>query len=103
MWFLGSLAADLTDELKASDWPSAKRAIDAPTYDALLRAFEAKGNEHHQAGRTKPAYAIQAMAISLVARTQNADPQIAAGEPLLDQLIDAAAKAFRHQQVTRPN
>ncbi|HEV7345058.1 MAG TPA: hypothetical protein VGN60_05435 [Devosia sp.] len=103
MWLLGSLAAGLIDDLGASDWVSAKRNMDTATRDGLLRTFETEGNAHHQAGRGKQAYAIQAMAVSLIATTQTSNPEIAVGEPLLDQLIDASATAYRRQQATRPN
>lgn len=103
MWLLGSLAAGLIDDLGATDWASAKRSMDTATRDGLLRTFETEGNVHHQAGRRKQAYAIQAMAVSLIASTQTSDPEIAVGEPLLDQLIDASAIAYRRQQATRPN
>lgn len=102
MWLLGSLAAGLVDDLKATDWPSAKRLMDDQTYDALLRTFEAEGNAHHRAGRAKQAYAIQALAMSLIAHNQTTDPQIAAGEPLLDHLITASIATYR-RQATRPN
>ncbi|QDZ10988.1 hypothetical protein [Devosia ginsengisoli] len=72
------------------------------TYDTLLRNFETHGNAHHKAGQTRQAYVIQVMVVSLIARTQNADPQIAAGEPLLDQVINASITGYR-QQATKPN
>ncbi|MCR6673969.1 hypothetical protein [Devosia ginsengisoli] len=103
MWLLGRLAAGLVDDLKAPDWSAAKRDMDRETYDTLLRTFETHGNAHHQAGRTKQAYVIQAMVVSLIARAQNADPQIAAGEPLLDQVINASVVNYRRQQEAATN
>lgn len=102
MWLLGRLAAGLVDDLKVPDWSTAKRDMTRETYDTLLRTFETHGNAHHKAGRTKQAYVIQTMAVSLIARTQNADPQVAAGEPLLDQLINASIVGYR-QQSAQPN
>lgn len=102
MWLLGRLAAGLVDDLQAPDWSTAKRDMTPETYDTLLRSFEIHGNAHHKAGQTRQAYVIQVMVVSLIARTQNADPQIAAGEPLLDQVINASITGYR-QQAAKPN
>ena len=103
MWLLGSLASDLADNLQAADWSSAKGNMHAQTYDTLLRTFENQGNEHHREGRAKHAYAIQALAVSLIARTQRADPQMAAGEALLDQIIDYTVAVYRRARAARTN
>lgn len=103
MWLLGSLAADLADNLQATDWSAAKRGMHAQTYNTLLKTFETQGNDHHREGRTKHAYAIQALAISLIARTQGADPQMAAGEALLDQIIDYTVAVYRREKLARAN
>ncbi|MHA6729066.1 hypothetical protein [Devosia sp. A369] len=103
MWLLGSLAADLADDLKTADWSSAKRTMAPATYDTLLRTFEAQGNEHHREGRSAHAYVIQVLAISLIARTQGGDPQIAAGEALLDQIIDYTAAIYRREKTAQAN
>jgi hypothetical protein len=103
MWLLGSLASDLADNFKAKDWSSAKRGMHAQSYDTLLRTFEAQGNEHHREGRDKHAYAIQVLAVSLIARTQGADPQMAAGEALLDQIVDYTVAVYRREKAARTN
>jgi hypothetical protein len=95
MLLLGSLASDLADNLKSVTWTAAKSAMSAKTYDTLLHTFEAQGNEHHQAGRKKHAYVIQILAVSLIARTQRADPEMQAGEALLDQIIDYTLAVYR--------
>lgn len=103
MWLLGSLAADLADDLKSPDWSSAKRVLAGGGYDALLRSFQEQGNEHHRQGRIKHAYAIQVLAISLIARTQAADPDIASGEALLDQIVDQTVAVYRQEKASRAN
>jgi len=103
MWLLGSLASDLADDLKAADWSAAKRGMHQQTYSTLLKTFETQGTEHHREGRAKHAYAIQALAISLIARTQGADPQMAAGEALLDQIIDYTVAVYRREKKARAN
>ena len=42
----------------------------------------------HASGQVKQAYAIQALAVSLVSATQRADTMLAEGEKLLDAQID---------------
>ncbi|WDR05300.1 hypothetical protein PSQ90_13535 [Devosia rhodophyticola] len=95
MELLGSLALDLSGNLNAVSWSQAKKLITTPTYSVLLKKFEQEGNEHYQAGREKHAYAIQALAVSLVAGTMRADSVIREGEILLDAIIDAAVAAYR--------
>ena len=103
MWLLGSLAASLADDLKSPDWSSAKRSMAAKTYDTLLHTFQSQGNEHHRDGRIKHAYAIQVLAVSLIARSQGGDPQIAAGEALLDQIVDYTVAVYRRETAASAN
>ena len=95
MLLLGSLASDLAANLHSRSWPQAKALMTPQTYDLLLGRFQAEGNAHHQAGRDKHAYAVQVLAVSLVASRQRQDPTLASGEKLLDQMIDAAIAAYR--------
>lgn len=97
MALIGSLAADIARQTGQSSWTGAKAALSRQAYDELLASFQDKGNSLHQAGRTKQAYAIQALGVSLVAGTQRGDGDIAAGLPLLDSLIDRAAALVRAQ------
>ena len=97
MYLLGSLAADLSDDLKRQTWSEAKQVITPALYDQLLKKFEHEGNEHHVAGRATHAYVIQALAVSLVAGTQRKDPDMRSGEQLLDARIDQAVAIYRAQ------
>ena len=99
MELIGSLAADLADKLEAKSWTAAKQAMTPTVYDALLESFQTRGNKHYQDGKTKHAYAIQLLGVSLVAMTQRKDPELAAGEKLMDQMIDSAVAHYRR---TRP-
>lgn len=103
MWLLGSLASDLADDLKQPSWRAAKDNMGDDTYDAVLNTFQEQGTEHHRAGRQKQAYAIQAMAVSLVAKTQRSDPDMAAGEELIDQIIESARELYRKQRAAKAN
>ena len=95
MFLLGSLAAGLADDLGSSNWITAKGAMTQQTRDDVLQAFQDQGNRHHQEGRAKHAYAIQALSMSLIAGALRDDADIAEGEPLLDQIIAAAEANFR--------
>lgn len=99
MVLVGSLASDLADQLDQKSWTSAKQAMTAAAYDALLDSFQKRGNDHHQNGRTKHAYAIQVLGISLVSFTQRKDTDIAAGEKLLDEIIDRAVALYRKRRM----
>jgi hypothetical protein len=103
MWLLGSLASDLADDFHSRDWSSAKRTMSPQTYDALLRTFQDQGNEHHREGRTKHAYAIQALAVSLIAHSQRQDADIAQGAALLDEIIDRTVILYRRDKAGRAN
>ncbi|WIY51765.1 hypothetical protein O9Z70_09720 [Devosia sp. YIM 151766] len=98
---IGSLATQLSDKFRQASWSRAKDAMSADNYDELLQSFEKQGNALHQAGRTKQAYAVQALATSLVAGTQRADTVIAQGEGLLDALIDRSVALYRQHLAKR--
>ena len=102
MFLLGSLATGLADDLKSPGWVAAKNAMTPGTRNDVLRTFEDQANLHHREGRPRHAYAIQALAMSLIASTLRDDAHIASGEPLLDQIIAAAEANFR-RAVPRPN
>ncbi|MVS98770.1 hypothetical protein [Devosia marina] len=95
MAHIGGLAVELSDALKQKSWVAVKQSMTPAIYDELLASFQKRGNEYHKDGRTKLAYAIQLLSVSLVAFTQRNDADIAAGEKLVDQLIDQAATRYR--------
>lgn len=99
MELVGHLAADLADQLEQKTWTAAKQAMTAAVYDALLESFRTRGNQFYQDGRGKHAYAIQLLGVSLVAKTQRFDADVAAGEQLMDQVINSAVAHYRR---TRP-
>lgn len=104
MWLLGSLASQIIEKAEQRSWTSFKSTLARTTYDGLLRDFQKEGNALHQQGKGKPAYAIQILGISLVAKTQM-DEQLRAGEALLDEMIDYTVTVYRknrHLQ-NRPN
>jgi predicted short-subunit dehydrogenase-like oxidoreductase (DUF2520 family) len=98
IWHIGSLAAALVDKARQPSWPALKDSLDAAAYDRLLNDFQSEGNTLFQQGERLKAYAIQALGISLVLRTQRADAQLRQGEALLDSMIDTAVRLYRKTQ-----
>jgi hypothetical protein len=98
VWHIGSLAATLIDRAKRPSWPALKNSLTSEQYDQLLNDFQTQGNALYQAGERHKAYAIQALGISLVLRTQRNDFQMRDGEALLDAMINGAVKIYRKTQ-----
>lgn len=101
MFLIGSLAARLVDRAKQPGWAAYKANMGRAAYDKLLGDFQKQGNDFHKDGKAKHAYAIQVLAISLIARTQN-DPEIRAGDGLLDEMLGFLIAAYRKAQATAP-
>jgi hypothetical protein len=97
MALIGSLAAELCGSLQQQNWTTAKSVMSHQTYNDLLKIFENRGNEYHQAGKQKHAYAIQALAMSLISATMRSDPQMAEGEKMLDAIIDRSVAVYQTQ------
>ncbi len=94
MWLIGSLATRLIDSSGSRDWPSLKAGLTAESYDNMLSSFQTQGNALYKQGKPKATYAIQVLAMSLIA-TRMRDETIARGARLLDELIAATVKAYR--------
>lgn len=87
---IGTLALDLTSKLKTASWGDAKQSLNEKGFTELLSSFDKHGNALYKDGKVKQAYAIQALAISLVASRQRGQKRIVEGEQLLDAIIEAA-------------
>jgi len=101
VWLIGSLAATLIDKAGAASWPALKDALTREAYDKLLGDFQTQGNALFQAGDAKRAYAIQALGLSLVCRTQRTDAVLRDGETLLDSTITGARSQERPADLTQ--
>ncbi|GLQ53529.1 hypothetical protein [Devosia nitrariae] len=97
MLLLGRLASDLSGQIKASNWSQAKKRMSRADYNTLLESFREGGNTHVQEGRIKQAYAVQALAMSLIAPTYTS-PEIKQGGQLLDELIDRTIVFYRRSR-----
>ncbi|MDB5539671.1 MAG: hypothetical protein JWQ89_1398 [Devosia sp.] len=101
MFLIGSLAARLVDRARQPSWAAFKANMVPPVYDKLLSDFQKQGNDFHKEGKAKHAYAIQVLAMSLVARTQK-DAQVRTGEGLLDEMLGLLIASYRKAEATKP-
>ena len=101
MFLIGSLAARLIARTKQPSWAAYKANMARSAYDKLLGDFQKQGNDFHREGKAKHAYAVQVLAISLIARTQS-DPEIRAGDGLLDDMLGFLIAAYRKAQALTP-
>jgi hypothetical protein len=97
MYLIGSLAARLVDAYKVRTWTQFKAKLTPQAYDGLLKDFEEQGNAFHRDGKAKAAYAVQLLAVSVIARTQF-DPEVKQGEQLLDNIISGVVTTYRKAQ-----
>lgn len=101
MFLIGSLAARLVDRARQPTWAAYKANLAPPVYAKLLSDFQKQGNDFHKEGKAKHAYAIQVLAISLIARTQN-DAEVRAGDSLLDEMLGFLIASYRKAEATTP-
>ena len=100
VWLIGSLAAALIDKSDTQSWTGLKLDMSQETYTQIVQDFQEQGNALWQAGRPKHTYAIQALAVSIVASTQRSDLEIREGEELLDEIIEKPVGIYRKTQQT---
>jgi hypothetical protein len=101
MFLIGSLAARLVDRAKQPSWATYKASMNRESYDKLLGDFQQQGNGFQKDGKAKHAYAVQVLAISLIARTQN-DAEVRAGDSLLDDMLGFLIAAYRKAEAMTP-
>lgn len=104
LWLMGSLASRIIDDVKMDDWPKFKTALTKEGYDALLKAFEKQGKERYANGNKKAAYAVQAIAISVIA-SKMTDPDIVSGNDLMDEFIGQTIRIYKKAEANnaKPN
>jgi hypothetical protein len=94
---IGTVARRMMDDAKVKQWATFKRSQTRQLYDATLRIFEKQGNAMMREKKLRTAFAIQVLAMSLIARTQTG-PEVQAADRQLDAIIDFAA----NQPLPRP-
>ena len=99
---LGSLAERIAGATGARNWSDFKAGLTLDAFRSLLTTFQNQGNSLAQRGERQQVHAIEVLGVSLVAKTQMADPEIAENAPVLDQFIDEAITLYRGTQVADP-
>ena len=101
MWLTGSLAARLVDKSRQGSWTQFKASRTKRGYDQLLADFSVEGNAYHTQGKVKQAYAVQLLAMSMIARYQK-DEDVQFGLKLLDELIDRSIVNYKKNKNAAP-
>jgi hypothetical protein len=91
---VGQMASHLITIAGVRSWRDLKNTLTPDKRAGLLNEFQSEGNRVMAAGHAAEAYAIQVLAISVIARTIN-DLQVTAGEDVLDPIIALATAAYR--------
>ena len=84
---VAALARRMMDDAKVKSWADFKRSQTRELYDTTLRTFQKHGNELVKQKKLRTAYAVQVLAMSLIARTQT-HPDVQADDHKLDRIID---------------
>lgn len=94
MFLIGSLASNLMKKKNAPSWHRFKADLPGSEHALLLHDFEKQGNKFHRDGKRKHAYAVQVLAMSVVAPSQT-DKDVLSGNKILDGLINGLVTVFR--------
>lgn len=100
VWLIGSLAGSIIEDANIKSWTALKAALDTNAYDRLLSAFQSQGNSLAKQGNHKAAYAVETLALSVIAPTMSKDNHVAKGNILLDSMISDAITFYRSNPVT---
>jgi hypothetical protein len=92
---VGTFALRLTRQANAKNWTDLKNRVDPPTYDSMLRLFQRESEDFQKKQDSKGVRALEALAISLIARHQQ-QADLVPGVGFLDGYIeDCAAMASK--------
>ncbi len=102
IWLIGSLAGSIIEDAGKASWTELKLSHDKDAQNRLLAAFQSQGKQLAEDDNHRAAYAVETLAISIIAPTMAADEHINAGNKLLDKLISDAIKYYRAHPATVP-
>jgi hypothetical protein len=91
---IGGYAYALARQTGARSWADLKQRVDAPGYDALLKRFELDSAGYQKKGDTMSVRALEALALSLIARYQTQN-DLVPGVGFLDRFIESCVSAVR--------
>jgi hypothetical protein len=98
---IGSLADRLINDAGKSDWPEVKASLSAEERKSLIGTFSREIQDSGSKGEIKTAYAMQAIAASLVGAGFDSE-RITTGVDLLDTFI-AASRDYFVRNAPKPN
>jgi len=103
IFLIGSLAGHLVEDSKKTSWAETKASLSRDAYDSILKTFQDQANLLAAKGSSKAAYAIEVLALSVIAPTMRADEHIASGNILLDNMIEDTIKIYRQRTKKKPS
>ena len=105
IWLIGSLAGSIIEENNKKTWKEFKLSLAKDDFNRLLSAFQSQGSRLAKDNNHKSAYAVETLAISVIAPTMKKDPHIVKGNKLLDTMITDAITFYRRKPATnsKPN
>lgn len=101
MFLIGSLASRLMDKTGAKSWATFKSTLGSYDRSVLLTDFETQGNKFHNDGKRKHAYAVQVLAMSVIAPSQT-DEDVLSGNKILDSIVNRLVTVFRKAEAATP-
>ncbi len=103
IWLIGSLAGSILSDANIAQWPHFKSALSAEAYNRLLAALKNQGNQLSKDKNHRGAYAVETIAISIIAPTMFKDEHIKKGNELLDKMIADAIKFYHKNPAPKPH
>ena len=101
MMLIGSLADRIARNAGEKDWTTVKLGLSETDHQYMVSTFARQIDETRAEGKIKIAYALQALATSLVGSRID-DERVTSGIEILDQAI-ASSRDFFIQNAPKPN
>ena len=98
---IGSLADRIAKNAGEKDWNTVKLGLSETDHQYMVSTFARQIDETRAEGKTKVAYALQALATSLVGSRMD-DERVTSGVAILDEAI-ASARDFFVQNAPKAN
>lgn len=95
IWLMGSLAGSIIEENQKKSWKEFKLSLSKDGFNRLLAALQSQGNKLAEQKNFKAAYAVETLAISIIAPTMKSDKHLVKGNKLLDSMIADAIEFYR--------
>ena len=102
VWMIGSLAASLLDQSQSRDWVHFKKTLTPEVYDGLIESLRKQGNQLAGEGKEKAAFAVEVIALSIIAPTQSDNNEhLVSGDKLLNKMVQDSVNFFRRNEAAR--